>query len=68
MGNRGQEIKVNAGMGSQVGENSKAVSPIEIKTSSIHPEAPVGSTTAGTTSAPVRVGVTYTLLLGWDDN
>jgi len=61
-GSRGQQIMVNAGTSSRVEGNSKAASPIEIKTSSILPPTPVGADIAtGIASGAVRTGVPFVI-------
>ena len=62
MGNRGQVITVRADEESSIGANSRAVSPIEIKTSGITPPSLPGTDSGGgTITGPVSTGVEYTL-------
>jgi len=67
MGNRGQQVRVNAGASSRVEGNSRAADPVEVKTASVIPVAPVGTDiSVAIPSGPARTGVEFLIGLRFE--
>jgi ferric-dicitrate binding protein FerR (iron transport regulator) len=66
MGKRGQLVQVGAGTSSRVEADSRATSPLEIRTAGLLPPIPMGSDIVGVTnSGPAFSDVMFTIILEW---
>jgi hypothetical protein len=65
-GKRGQIVQVGAGTNSRVEADSRAISPIEVKTVGLLPPVPMGSDIAGIiNSGSAYTDVLFTINLEW---
>jgi len=65
-GSRGAGTLVSAGFSSQIKENGRAATPIEVNNRNLRPSAPVGSDSGGTTQTVIPASGDFSITLDYE--